>query len=197
MPKNPTDIERSKEEMNAIDVVIGVLVVGAVIFFGALISIGNERQRKAIDTLKREMADYFMQRLRLERGQASKEISLPDAAAWLSTAFSQAYGENIKLIKDEFYPSPDCLVMLDEAGRKVMFTTLPPDNLGRLVKKPKKDRTGSSDNNPLTLIDKKSILTELTILNTTPLFDLEIPNGWQGLTKQTTTSDKLWAYSKL
>ena len=43
--------------MSIIDVVIGVLVVGAVIFFGALISIGNERQRKAIDTLKREMGD--------------------------------------------------------------------------------------------------------------------------------------------
>jgi len=78
--------------MSIIDVVIGVLVVGAVIFFGALISIGNERQRKAIDTLKREMGDYFMQRLRLERGQALKEVSIPDAATWLSTAFSQAYG---------------------------------------------------------------------------------------------------------
>ena len=182
--------------MSIIDVVIGVLVVGAVIFFGALISIGNERQRKAIDTLKSEMGDYFMQRLRLERGQALKEVSIPDAATWLSTAFSQAYGESVKLIKDNYYSSPDCLVMLEEAGRKVMFTTLPPENLRRLVKKQKKDKTGLAGNNPLLFVDGKSVSTELTILNTTPLFDLEIPIGWQKLTEQGTSSEKLWAYSK-
>ena len=41
-----------KRSKTMTDAIFATLVLGAVIFFGALISVGNERQRKAIDALQ-------------------------------------------------------------------------------------------------------------------------------------------------
>ena len=42
------------------DIIFATLVLGAVILLGALITIGNERQRKAIDTLRQAAEDWAM-----------------------------------------------------------------------------------------------------------------------------------------
>lgn len=178
---------------NIMDVTIAVIVVGAVIFFGALISAGNERQRKAIDMLRREVTEYFIQDLRLKRGAAASTITIDDPAAWLSQAFSMAYGENKKLTRDQFKTEPECLVMLDESGRPALFTTTPPDNLKRLSKGKTRSRLGEA--HPLLPLERNMVVTELNILNTTPLFDLELPIAWKKLTETSTVAGQLWAYT--
>ena len=50
------------------DLFLAVVVIGAVIAFGALISVGNERQRQAIDALHQAYKQWAVQDLRLKRG---------------------------------------------------------------------------------------------------------------------------------
>jgi hypothetical protein len=179
---------------NVMDVVIAVIVVGAVIFFGALISIGNERQRKAIDLLRREADDYFKQDLRLKRGAAAQAVKIENPATWLSAIFSKAYGETLALTVDHYVTEPDCLVALDSVGRNILFTTVPPDNLKRMSRGHKQSRLGVG--HPLMPLRRGLIVTELNILNTTPLFDLELPIAWKKLTGVgDTLADQLWAYT--
>ena len=127
---------------NVMDVIIAVIVISAVIFFGALISIGNERQRKAIDLLRREADDYFKQDLRLKRGAAAQAVKIEIPASWLSTVFSKAFGETLALTVDHYVTEPDCLVALDSVGRNILFTTVPPDNLKRMSRGHKQSRLG-------------------------------------------------------
>ena len=134
---------------NALDIVIGVVVVGAVVFFGALISVGNERLRKASLELNSLANGYFTQRIRLARGQVQMNLNIPDPAAWLSGAFAKVYGEEKSLVKGQYYKDPECYKMLDVNGRAVLFTTLPPENLARMVKKQKSGKLTLGQDNPL------------------------------------------------
>ena len=54
------------------DAVLAIFVLGAVIFFGALISAGNERQRKALDGIREQTALWAMQDLRLKREKLAR-----------------------------------------------------------------------------------------------------------------------------
>lgn len=49
------------------------LVIAAVLFFGALISLGNERQRQATDALRERATRWAEQDLRLKRARAMRE----------------------------------------------------------------------------------------------------------------------------
>ena len=79
------------------DAIFATLVLGAVIFFGALISVGNERQRKAIDALREEAEKWAMQDLRLKRGQIAKDIQIPNPLVWLANAAAKASGQAVSL----------------------------------------------------------------------------------------------------
>ena len=63
------------------DLLLAVVVVGAVIAFGALISVGNERQRSAIDTLHQAYKQWAVQDLRLKRGTVSAQTRIEDLTA--------------------------------------------------------------------------------------------------------------------
>jgi hypothetical protein len=54
------------------EITLAVVVAAAVIFFGALISTGNERQRKAIDGLREQVIMWAMQDLRIKREKLTR-----------------------------------------------------------------------------------------------------------------------------
>lgn len=49
------------------EIILAIVVASAVIIFGALISMGNERQRKAIDIISEHLADWIRQDLKFKR----------------------------------------------------------------------------------------------------------------------------------
>ncbi len=55
------------------DLILAIIVIGAVIAFGALVSVGNERQRRAIDALHHAYKQWALQDLRLKRGTVSAQ----------------------------------------------------------------------------------------------------------------------------
>lgn len=63
------------------EIILAIVVGAAVIFFGALISIGNERQRRAIDALREQTVLWAMQDLRIKRERLAREVRIDDPLA--------------------------------------------------------------------------------------------------------------------
>ena len=179
------------------DAIFATLVLGAVIFFGALISVGNERQRKAIDALRQEAEKWAMQDLRLKRGQIAKDIQIPDPLAWLMNAVSKASGQAVSLSVTQTYAESavTCILCHDQfSGTDMVFTTLSPDGVKKVGQQKKNRLSQVSDRHPLGPWRKGTEVLELTILNAGLVFDLELPIVWKELVGQETPSDKLFLY---
>ena len=74
------------------EIFLGIVVVVAVFFFGVLISIGNERQRKAIDDLREQVVAWAMQDIRIKRENIKREITIENPMAWLNQMVAKVYG---------------------------------------------------------------------------------------------------------
>jgi hypothetical protein len=179
------------------DMVLAIMVLGAVIFFGALISIGNERQRKAIDALREEAEKWAMQDLRLKRGQLAKDIHIPNPITWLANVVSKASGQSMSLALTESYRESSVIAVSchdETSGTNLVFTTVPPDGVKKAGKEQKSRLSKISNHHPLIPWRKGTEALELTMLNAGIVFDLELPVVWQSLINQETPSDRLWVY---
>ncbi len=178
------------------DLLLAVVVVGAVIAFGALISVGNERQRRAIDTLHKAYKQWAVQDLRLKRGTVSAQTQIVDLTAWLTKATSLAFGHKTIVMDYQLHNSPVATVEFHDAelGNTVVCTLEAPEVLIPMLKKKSSVLRGELRSNPIFRVGKKTPAVELTILNAGSMFDIELPVAWNTLTGQVTESETLWAY---
>jgi hypothetical protein len=88
------------------DLLLAVVVIGAVIAFGALISVGNERQRQAIDALHRAYRQWAVQDLRLKRGVMSSQIRIDDLTDQLTRTTSLAFGHKTDVMDCQVHNAP-------------------------------------------------------------------------------------------
>lgn len=179
------------------DLLLAVVVVGAVIAFGALISVGNERQRRAIDTLHKAYKQWAVQDLRLKRGTVSAQTQIVDLTAWLTKATSLAFGHKAIIMDYQFHNSPVATVEFHDAalGRTVVCTLEAPEVLIPMLKKKSSVLRGELRSNPICRVGKKTPAVELSMLNAGSMFDIELPIAWNALTGQSTESETLWAYT--
>ena len=178
------------------DLLLAVVVIGAVIAFGALISVGNERQRHAIDNLHHAYKQWAVQDLRLKRGVISSQIRIDDLTVWLTKTTSLAFGRKTDVIDCQVHHAPVAAVEFreTESGATVIFALESPQVLMPLLKKKRSAIRGNLGSNPLFRVGKKTPVVELSILNAGMMFDLELPVAWDRLTGQATRADAVWAY---
>ena len=178
------------------DLFLAVVVVGAVIAFGALISVGNERQRRAIDALHQAYKQWAVQDLRLKRGTVSTQIRIEDLTAWLTKVISLGFGRKAIVMDYQLHNAPVTTVEFHdaEAGTTVLCTLEPPDVLLPMLRKKRQVLRGELHSNPLYLVGRKTTAVELSMLNAGAMFDVELPVVWNSLTGQVTESDTLWVY---
>jgi hypothetical protein len=178
------------------DLLLAVVVIGAVIAFGALISVGNERQRLAIEALHQAYKQWAVQDLRLKRGIMSSQIRIDDLPAWLTKTTSLAFGRQTDVMDCQFHHTPVAAVEFREAesGATVVFALEAPQVLMPMLKKKRSAILGNLGSNPLFRVGKKTPVVELSILNAGMMFDMELPVVWNRLTGQATQADVVWAY---
>ena len=177
------------------DAVFAILVLGAVIFFGALISAGNERQRKAIDGIREQTALWAMHDLRLKREKLAREVKMDDPVAWLNQVVAKVYGENLDLTVTDIFDNPQALVCTTKDGKKVVFSPASPDDIRRLTAKHKNRLSRSANFHPLSELPHKVEPFKLSILNAGMFFDLELPIVWELVTGQEKiNAELLWMY---
>lgn len=178
------------------DLLLTVVVVAAVIAFGALISVGNERQRRAIDALHQAYKQWAVQDLRLKRGTVSSQIRIDDVTAWLTKVTSLALGCRTNVMDFQLHHNPVSAIEFHDTGlgNTIICTLESPSNLLPMLKKKRSNIRGELSTNPAFRLSRNTPAFELSMLNAGAMFDVELPIVWNTLTGQVTESETLWAY---
>ncbi len=165
------------------EIILAIVVAIVVIFFGALISAGNERQRKAIDGLREQAVLWAMQDLRIKRERLARDVHVDNPLGWFNKMAAKTCGHNLDLQFVEAFENPHAVICADrEGGGKVIFTLLAPTEI-RAMKRVKRNRLSQyADRNPLLSLPRGISALECSVLNSGILFDLELPLAWKGLT---------------
>jgi len=178
------------------EIILAIVVASAVIFFGALISIGNERQRKAIDGLREQVVNWAVQDLKIKREHLVRTVQVTDPLGWLNKAASKICGYDLKLQVLEMFEEPRSLICASGDGSvRVVFSPLSPADIRR-IKSSKQNRLSQfTMHSPLLFLPKGVDIHELSVLNGGHLFDLELALAWKALTSQEMDSaTRFWMY---
>ncbi len=178
------------------EIILAIVVASAVILFGALISIGNERQRKAIDGLREQTVLWAVQDLKIKRDHLARTVQVPDPTGWLNKAASKVCGYDLKLQVVETYEEPQALVCTSgNSIVRVIFSPLAPSEIRR-IKDGKQNRLSQfAEHHPVFLLPRKVRVHELSSLNVGFLFDLELSLAWKVLVgRDLEMATRLWMY---
>lgn len=178
------------------EILLAIVVASAVIFFGALISMGNERQRRAIDSLREQVVNWAVQDLKIKRKHLAQTVQVHDPLGWLNKTTSKIFGFDLKLQVLEIFQEPQALVCTSgDSSVRVVFSPFSPADLRR-IKSGKQNRLSQfAGHHPLLFLPKRVDVHELSVLNGGPLFDLELDPAWEVLTGQKGDPiERLWAY---
>lgn len=178
------------------EIILAIVVAAAVIFFGALISIGNERQRKAIDALREQTELWAVQDLRIKRERLVREVRVDDPLAWLNQVVTKVSGLVMNLQSVEYLEEANTLLcMSGDHETRIFVSPFSPKEIQR-IKRERRSRLSQFDkNNPLLFLSRTTIAYEFSVLNAGILFDLELQLAWKGLTgREIDQHEKLWMY---
>lgn len=177
------------------EIVLAIVVVSAVIFFGALLSLGNERQRRAIDELREQVVLWALQDLRIKREHLAREVRVEDPLGWFNRLATKVYGAGMYLRLVESFDDPQAVVCISGADQRVIFSPLSPADLRALQRMRKGKLSQYANGNPLLSLPRNVVGHEFSSLNGGLLFDLELPLAWKGLTgREGIQLERLWMY---
>ena len=178
------------------EIILAIVVASAVIFFGALISIGNERQRRAIDALREQTVLWAVQDLTIKRERLAKEVRINDPIVWLNKVLGRACHLETELQVIESFDKLLALVCMSKEGtERVILSPLSPATLHRMRGEKRNRLSQYADRNPLLALPRHCSVDEISVLNGGLLFDLELPIAWNGLTGQHVEQmDRIWVY---
>jgi hypothetical protein len=177
------------------EIVMTITIVIALIALGAILSTGNERQRKAIQSLREQLEAWAAQDIRLKREKLSREVHVTDARAWLEAVAGQILGSIPHIQSVETWSKDDvtALVASCQDGQRLIFTPARRNRFLQVCRIPKtrltRMETGLLGDHP-----KKVENYELSILTCGMFFDLEASQAWQQLSGQTLPGDHLFMY---
>ena len=178
------------------EIILAIVVAAAVIFFGALISIGNERQRKAIDALREQTELWAVQDLRIKRERLVREVRVDDPLDWLNKVVTKVSGLVMNLQSVEFLEEANTLLcMSGDHETRIFVSPFSPKEIQRIKRERQSRLSQFGKNNPLLFLSRTTIAYEFSVLNAGILFDLELQLAWKGLTgREIDQHEKLWMY---
>lgn len=178
------------------DIILAIVVASAVIVFGALISMGNERQRKAIDDLREQILSWAIQDLEFRVTNLAQGVKIEDPHLWLKNFIFDTCRFQINLQNIEWNSDSQFLLCTSEDyTRNVIFTPYSPSDIKKIKRNiPKRTRKLISTN-PLIHLSSDTVSHELSTINNGILFSLELEFVWNKLTDQKLTPrSSLWVY---
>ena len=79
-------------------------------FFWTLISMGNERRRRAIDGLREQVVLWAVQDLKIKREHLTRNVQVSDPISWFNKIASKVCGYDLKLQVLEMFEEPQSLI---------------------------------------------------------------------------------------
>ena len=178
------------------EIILIIVISLSTIFFGALISLGNERQRKAIDDLRDQTLLWAMMDLKLKREKLAREIRIDDPLAWFGRVISKATGKNLQLqFSGSFEDSMSLIFESEDLREKFVVSPVQPSDLRRMKRRKVGRLSSISGGNPMSNLSRNSMHFELSVLNCGMFFDLELQEAWKGLAGcDLGTVERVWLY---
>jgi hypothetical protein len=178
------------------EIILAIVVGAAVIFFGALISLGNERQRKAIDGLREQVVLWAMQDLRIKREGLARDVHVENPLVWLNQVVAKVSGMNLNLQHVEAFDEPVVLLCSSENHeKKILLSPFSPREIQSIKRGQRSRLSQFGKNNPLLSLPRGISSNEISVLNAGILFDLELQQAWKGLFGQNSDQlERLWMY---
>jgi hypothetical protein len=164
------------------EILLTGVLLAALLFLGLLISMGNERQRKAIDELRKQVESWTEQDIKIKREKLAREINVPDARGWLEKIAASAMGSPPKIMSASGWQKNDlaAIVAVCQDGRRLFFTPVPRKRLLSAFKEKKGALAGVSGT-PLGDKPGKTPFWELSVVSSGMFFDIEAGQVWQSV----------------
>ena len=195
MIRSKTNKKNFEKEI-IMEIILALIVVSAVIFFGALISMGNERQRRAIDGVREQIVLWAMQDLRIKREKLARDVHVDDPLGWFNQIAVKISGMALSLRLVEAIENLGVLIFTsDDGSSHVVFSSTSPEEIRRM-KYGKNNRLSkyTNDAHLLSLLSRATVY-EISVLNGGIFFDIELPMAWKALTgKDFGNLDRIWMY---
>ena len=181
-----------------LEVALAVSVLAAVVVVGILISVGNERQRQALEQLRDDLRNWALGDLEIKREKAAREIQIIDPLAWFRDVARKATGTawEMRAIA-KVLENPEAIVVTSDNGSYLMFSPVKPDRVRKLLRSSSsKTQTGPLPSEMRQAIRGRSRMQtyELSALNAGIFFDVEADRVWRMLTDRALKTNQLWLY---
>jgi hypothetical protein len=166
------------------------------LFFGALLSAGNERQRRAIDGIREQAARWAEADLRLKRAQAARDVKVDDPISWLAGVISRVLGESPVLTNLTVWEHEDAraMVAVCSDGRRMVVTPLLPDRFLKVLRTRSRSRLARAEVGLLGDYPKRVPVHELSIISAGAFFDLEAAQAWHQITGASLSAERLYLF---
>ena len=168
------------------EILIGTSFVFAFVLLGALISLGNERQRRAIDGLREQTQAWAEQDIRIKREKLARQISVTDPLDWLEKTAAQVLGSAPGLVTATPWQKDNltAIVAVCKDGRRLVFTPLSREHFLKAVRLKGRGVLAQAETSLLGDKPKNASHYELSVLTSGMFFDIEAEQVWLAITGQ-------------
>ena len=178
------------------EILLAIVVASAVIFFGALISMGNERQRKAIDGMREQITLWAVQDLMIKREKLARDVSVANPLEWFNNLAAKVLGYDPKLQFLEAFDEPRALMFISEdTSMKLVFSASSQKEINSLKASKRGRLSHFVEMNPLLTMPRNAKFHEFSALNCGAFFDLELSLAWKEISGQhPREANSVWMY---
>ena len=175
---------------------LGTIVLFGLLFLGALISRGNERQRKAIDGIREQAEAWAEQDIRIKREKLARQIAVSEPLAWLEKAAAIALGSSPRLVTVTPWQKDglSALIALCQDGRRLVFTPIPRVRLLKALAQKGRGALAGMDSTLLGDSPKNTPHLELSVVTSGMFFDIEAGQVWQAVMGEALPVQRLGMY---
>jgi len=168
------------------EILIGTSIVFAFVLLGALISLGNERQRRAIDALRDQAEAWAEQDIRIKREKVARQVTVTEPLVWLEKTAAQVLGSAPGLVTATSWQKHNltAIIAVCQDGRRLVFTPLPRDRFLKAVQLKRRGVLAQAETGLLGDKPKNASHYELSVLTSGMFFDIEADQVWLAITGQ-------------
>jgi hypothetical protein len=175
------------------DILIGTSLLIAIVVLGALISAGNERQRKALDGIREQVEAWAQEDILIKREKVARSIQVEAPLAWLEKTAAGILGQTPGIISSTTWEKNGLLAIIAvcKDGGRLVFTPVPRDRFLKSVRLNKRGTLAQAETSVLGEKPEKAPHYELSVLTSGMFFDIEAAQAWQALSGQVLPARRL------
>ena len=118
--------------MIMLEISLAIAILAGVVLFGGLIALGNERQRRELEFIRKEAQAWALGDLKVRRLALEETVHIDDPHAWLNRVAEQVLGFDPGLDRVQITENPDAILTRAKDGRLLAFSPLSPSMLRRI-----------------------------------------------------------------